>query len=432
MDGDTSGSHPISTPGAPGSASAQVRMVAHDDLRRSRLTVFFRLLLALPHLVVLALWTVLMVAIAVINWFAVLFTARPVATDLTARYLRYYTHVAAYLSLGANPFPKFAGEEGTYPVELEVPEPVPQNRWTAAFRLILAVPALLLASAFGSVGAWYATEGPSEEAGISFGIVAVAAFLGWFVSLARGRMAEGLRDLIVYGVGYLAQVIAYLLLFTDRYPSSDPLRPRYGQRPPDHPVRALVRDDLRRSRLTVFFRLLLALPHVVWLALWGIVVIVVTIANWFVTLFAGRPAGALHRFVSAYVRYWVHVASFAYIVANPFPGFTGERGSYPVDLDLPPVNTQNRWKTGFRLILAFPAGMLAGALSNALGLVAVFGWFTGLLLGRMPEGLRNLGAFTIRYTAQLWAYVLLLTDRYPFGGPSLELPPETGPPPRIN
>jgi len=49
-----------------------------------------------------------------------------------------------------------------------------------------------------------------------------------------------------------------------------------------------------------------------------------------------------------------------------------------------------------------------------------------LFLGRMPVGLRNLGVFALRYSAQVNGYLLLLTDRYPFSGPSLEqLPPES-------
>ncbi len=36
-----------------------------------------------------------------------------------------------------------------------------------------------------------------------------------------------------------------------------------------HPVRLVVTDDLRRSRLTVFFRWLLAIPHLLWLGLWS-------------------------------------------------------------------------------------------------------------------------------------------------------------------
>ena len=38
-----------------------------------------------------------------------------------------------------------------------------------------------------------------------------------------------------------------------------------------HPIGLIVTDDLRRSRLTVFFRLLLVIPHLIWLTLWGIV-----------------------------------------------------------------------------------------------------------------------------------------------------------------
>ena len=57
--------------------------------------------------------------------------------------------------------------------------------------------------------------------------------LGWFASLARGRMPKGLRDAGAYGVGYNAQALAYLLLVTDRYPNADPTAMLEGvERPP--------------------------------------------------------------------------------------------------------------------------------------------------------------------------------------------------------
>jgi hypothetical protein len=281
------------------------------------------------------------------------------------------------------------------------------------------MPAMLLASAFGAAG----VQAGAGNFRVSYGIIAAAAFLGWFASLARARMPQGLRDLSVYGLGYSVQVAAYFLLVTDRYPNSDPLAPRYHQPPPDHPVRIRSGDDLRRSRLTVFFRLLLWLPHLVWLTLWGIATAFAIVANWFVTLFAGRPAEALHRFIAGYLRYYTHTTAFLFLIANPFPGFTGRAGSYPVDLQIAPPAPQNRWRTGFRLVLAIPAFIINGALANAFLLVALFGWFVGLILGRMPHGLRNLGVFALRYDAQVSAYLWLLTDRYPYSGPSLELPP---------
>jgi Domain of unknown function (DUF4389) len=50
--------------------------------------------------------------------------------------------------------------------------------------------------------------------------------------------------------------------------------------------------------------------------------------------------------------------------------------------------------------------------------VAVLGWFAALATGRMPRSLRNTGAQAIRYAAQVYGYLYMLTDAYPYGGPS--------------
>src|SRR5919201_1305881 len=90
-----------------------------------------------------------------------------------------------------------------------------------------------------------------------------------------------------------------------------------------HPIRLLVNDDLRRTRLTVFFRLILAIPHVLWLTLWGVIALLAYIANWFATLFMGRSPEGLHRFLATFLRYSTHVRAYILLVADPFPGFTG-------------------------------------------------------------------------------------------------------------
>jgi hypothetical protein len=416
---------PAAPPGPPGGGpDDRARVVVRDDdLGRSRLTVFFRLILAIPHFIVLTIFGLLACAIAVISWFAILFTGRSVGYDMQVRYLRYWSHVYAYVSLAADQYPGFEGEAGSYPIDAEIPsEEGPHNRWKTGFRFVLVVPALLLGGALGVVGSLGGSYGNYYSfAFSSIGMLPTAAFLAWFAIMAIGRMPRGLRDLVAYCLNYGVQLGAYFLLITDRYPTSNPLHPRYGQRPEDHPVRISEHDDRRRSRLTVFFRLLLALPHVIWLILWAIPVLFTVIANWFVTLFTGSPADSLHRFNGAYIRYTTHVYAYLYLVANPFPGFTGKPGTYPIDLHIAGPEVQNRWKTGFRLILAIPASVLLGALSGALTIVALLGWFVGLIKAEMPEGMRNLGAFALRYNGQALAYLALLTDRYPFSGPSLEL-----------
>src|SRR5262249_62353780 len=93
-------------------------------------------------------------------------------------------------------------------------------------------------------------------------------------------------------------------------------------------------DAGRRTRLMVFFRLPLTFPHRVWLLLWSILALFAAIASWVWTLATARPPAGLHRFLRTYLRYEAHVYSFFTLAANPFPGFTGAVGSYPVEVSV--------------------------------------------------------------------------------------------------
>ncbi|HEY8082752.1 MAG TPA: DUF4389 domain-containing protein [Solirubrobacterales bacterium] len=398
-------------------APRPVRLVVSDDMERGRGSVFFRLWFALPFLLWLALWALAAFFVVIANWFATLFrgTSPRALHGFLARFIRFAVHVYAYFYLGAEPLPRFDGRPG-YPIDVEIDPPLRQNRWTVGFRLVLVVPALILLSAF--VGSGGGFNGSSGEVS-SFGLLPAAAFLAWFFALARGRAPRGLRDLIAYAISYSAQVWAYLLLATDRYPSSNPLT-AIGPLPArEDPVRLELRDDLRRNRLTVFFRLLLAFPHLFWLALWGIVALGATIANWFATLFAGTSPAGLHGLLARYLRYQLHVGAYLYLIGNPFPGFTGERGSYPVELHVAERTPQNRWTVGFRLVLALPALLLVFAYGTLLFTVALLGWFASLFTGTMPLGLRNAGALALRYTAQTYGYLFLVSGAYPYSGPNV-------------
>ena len=182
--------------------------------------------------------------------------------------------------------------------------------------------------------------------------------------------------------------------------------------PVQHPIRLVVNDDLQRTRLTVFFRLILAIPLMLWAVLWAVVAVLAYIVNWFATLFMGQSPDGLHNFLATFLRYTTHARAYLLLVADPYPGFTGKPG-YPVDLEIDPPQRQNRWTVFFRGILAIPALFLSNLLSQLNQLLAVFSWFIALITGRVPEGLRNFAALAIRIETQTYGYVLLSTDRYP-------------------
>ncbi len=180
-----------------------------------------------------------------------------------------------------------------------------------------------------------------------------------------------------------------------------------------HPIRLVVTDDLQRTRITVFFRLLLAIPHFIWVVLWGIVVAFAILFAWFAALFTKRVPAGLHGFIARYVRYQTHVYAYACLAADPFPPFGGREGSYPVDVTIALPAEQSRLTIFFRLLLAIPALIIANVLNSLIEWVGILGWFVCLFTGKMPEGMRNLLVFAIRFHTQVHAYYSLLTPRYP-------------------
>ena len=87
-----------------------------------------------------------------------------------------------------------------HPIGLIVTDDLQRNRLTVFFRLILAIPALILVYVFRAVNS-------------------IVAFLGWFYCLALGRMNRGMRDLSAWLLRYEVQTNGYLMLLTQRYPS---------------------------------------------------------------------------------------------------------------------------------------------------------------------------------------------------------------------
>lgn len=179
-----------------------------------------------------------------------------------------------------------------------------------------------------------------------------------------------------------------------------------------HPIGLIVEDDLKRNRLTVFFRILLAIPQAIWIGLWGILAYCAVILAWFAALFMGRVPDGLHTFIARFLRASAHLNAYVFLLANPWPPFSSVE-PYPVDARIDGPVQQSRLTVFFRLILAIPALILVYIFRLVNTVVAVLGWFYCLALGRMNEGMRNISAWMLRYETQTFGYLLLLTGAYP-------------------
>jgi Domain of unknown function (DUF4389) len=182
-----------------------------------------------------------------------------------------------------------------------------------------------------------------------------------------------------------------------------------------YPVRLVGGEDLERSRLTVFFRIFLLIPHAIVLFFYAIGAMVVTVVAWFAALITGRVPDGMHSFIAGYERYYARVLAYGAILADPFPPF-GASGSYPVDLEIDPPVDQNRLTVLFRIILAIPCIIVLYVLQNLLYLVAIGNWFVALFAGRVPPGLETLGMFCLRFLMRTHTYIALVNPRYPAFG----------------
>jgi hypothetical protein len=188
-----------------------------------------------------------------------------------------------------------------------------------------------------------------------------------------------------------------------------------------HPIGLIVEDDLKRNRLTVFFRILLAIPQAIVLFFWAILAYLAVIVAWFAALIMGRVPDGLHTFLARFLRATTHLNAYVLLLADPWPPFTGEEGTYPVDLRVDGPDKQNRLTVFFRTLLAIPALLLSYVFGLVNRLVAFLGWFICLFTGRMNEGMRDVSAWMLRYEIQTYAYVMLVTGKYPSlgGGPKV-------------
>ena len=182
--------------------------------------------------------------------------------------------------------------------------------------------------------------------------------------------------------------------------------------PADHPIGLIVTDDLERSRLTVFFRALLAIPHVIVVYLWGIAAFLAVIVAWFAALFTARVPGGLHSFIAGYLRYSTHVFGYLLLLADPWPGFSST-DPYPFDARIDGPEPQGRVSVFFRTLLAIPALILSSIFRTVNQVIALLGWFYALATGRMSPGMRDISAWLFRYELQTYGYLFLLTGRYP-------------------
>lgn len=176
--------------------------------------------------------------------------------------------------------------------------------------------------------------------------------------------------------------------------------------------------DLRRRRPAVLLRASLGVPPLLVLSLWSCLAAPAVVLGWIAAVFGGAVPRPLHRFLRAYLSYATEVSAWVNLVCRAYPRLRPWR-AHPVRVDVLRA-PQPRLSSFLRAVLALPGLLLGSVLGVVLAASAVAAWFVGVALGRTTEGLRELGAFCLRYQVEVLAFVFLLSAC----APKLE-PPES-------
>ena len=180
------------------------------------------------------------------------------------------------------------------------------------------------------------------------------------------------------------------------------------------PVEVVFPPPTRQNRFTIFFRVLLVIPHFILLFFFGIAVFVAVFLGWFAALVLGRLPIGFDRFIGTYLQYSTRVYAYLYFLTGAWPPFDANTPGYPVHV-IRSTQPLNRWAVFFRFFLALPAAILAGVAGSGLGLLSFFAWVCGVVLGRIPAPFHYGFAALVRYQTRYTAYGTLITPTWPFG-----------------
>jgi Domain of unknown function (DUF4389) len=169
----------------------------------------------------------------------------------------------------------------------------------------------------------------------------------------------------------------------------------------------------RHSRLTTAFRYILALPHLVWLTIWGYAVQFAALLQWFVILFTGERNEGLWRFQRGWMGYAGRVYGYEYLLHDTWPAFGTSWGDEPVAFGLQYEAKANRLTNLLRLIWAIPAAIILMILAIGMGVILIIAWFAIVITGRLNRGFYDFMLRVSRMSLSLTAYLLLMTDNYP-------------------
>lgn len=207
--------------------------------------------------------------------------------------------------------------QDTYPARLAIDYPDRLDRLTTAFRLIWAVPILVVLGFLTADGTDTVTTDAGERVSSTGGGITAGLFAATLLMIVfRMKYPRWWFDFARELARFSARVGAYLGLLTDKYPSTT-----------DEQVVHLDIDypDVERdlNRWLPLVKWILAIPHYIVLVVLVVLALLAILIAWFAILITGRYPRPLFEFVVGVGRFGLRVNAYAFLlVTDRYPPFS--------------------------------------------------------------------------------------------------------------
>ncbi|HEU4738843.1 MAG TPA: DUF4389 domain-containing protein [Solirubrobacterales bacterium] len=169
----------------------------------NRWTTFFRPLLAIPWIIVAAFWGILFIFTHLFAWVAVVILGRYPhwLYEFNSGVIRFGVRTGAWIYLQTDEWPPFGlSDDPNYPIRVNIaPAAASQSRLKAFFRLLLALPMLIVSYAVNYMHVWVAA-------------------IAWLTIVFRGYQPEGVNNALTFVNSFYARLYGYVAILTDDYP----------------------------------------------------------------------------------------------------------------------------------------------------------------------------------------------------------------------
>jgi len=183
--------------------------------------------------------------------------------------------------------------------------------------------------------------------------------------------------------------------------------------PSTYPVRYDVAYPEHLSRLLIFVKWLLAIPHFVIVYFLAIAWEVVTFIAFFAILFTKKYPEGLFKFSVGVRRWQANVSAYVGLLRDEYPPFSLDTGEYAVTYEVDYPAELSRWLIFVKWLLIIPHVIVVALLGIVALVVAFVAWFAILFTGRYPRSLFDFYVGVQRWSERINGYVSLFTDAYP-------------------